>query len=178
VCPIDPNAGSGGDPRDALEATLRTIREALGGNPAFKRVDERLFVVKQGSAYVMICAQPFGDGAAIVRLAAQVVTGIDMTGELATRLLKLNARLRFGTFGYLEEGGAVTLSHTMLGGESLAPEALLAVLEHLARLADELDDKLVALGGGDRMVDLLQEDTVARLKKLTLNEGEAWDEHH
>lgn len=164
---------------DAVGMTIRTINETLAGNPAFRRIEERLFVVKQGSAYVMICAQPFGEGRALVRLAAQVVTGISMNGEVATRLLRVNASLRFGSFGYHEEGGAVTLSHAMLGGEALAPEALLTALEELARVADEFDDKLVAICGGARMVDLLQEETIARLRRAEewTQEGiDAWDE--
>ena len=163
----------------AVDVTLQTINEALAGSPAFRRIEDRLFVVKQGSAYVMICVQPFDGERALVRLAAQVVTGIEMNHELATRLLRVNARLRFGAFGFHEEGGAVTLNHALLGGEALAPEALLAALEEMARLADEFDDKLVAIGGGARMVDLLQEETIARLRRaeeLTQEGIASWDE--
>lgn len=175
----DSNCDSDQPHNVAIDMTIRTINEALAGNPAFRRIEERLFVVKQGSAYVMICAQPFGEGEALVRLAAQVVTGISMNGEVATRLLRVNASLRFGAFGYHEEGGAVTLSHAMLGGEALVPEALLTALEDLARTADDFDDKLVALCGGARMADLLQEETIARLRRaeeLTQEGIAAWDE--
>jgi hypothetical protein len=144
-----------------------------------RRIGERLFVVKQGSAYVLVTVQPLGPGQALVRLAAQVVTGITMTGALAERLLRVNARLRFGAFGYRAEGGAVILSHAMLGGAALTPEALLAALEDLARLADEFDDRLVAVGGGARMADLLQDEAITRLRRgeETTQEGTAaWDD--
>lgn len=167
---------------DAVELTLRTITETLGGidrGSAVRRIGERLFVVKQGSAYVLLNVQALGPGQALVRLAAQVVTGFTMTGALAERLLRVNARLRFGAFGYRPEGGAVILSHAMLGGEALTPEALLAALEDLARLADEFDDRLVAVGGGARMADLLQDEAVMRLRQAeeTTREGTAaWDD--
>ncbi len=161
--------------RKAIEQSLRIIERTLV-NRIHRRIDQRLFVVKQGSAYVMIAVQPFGRDRAIVRFAAQLVSGIEMSGDLARRLLKINARLRFGAFGYQEQGQVVTLSHSILGGETLDLEELQATLEDLALLADEFDDRLVALGGGCRMSDLLQEDMFSRASQ-TCQEGETeWDE--
>lgn len=148
--------------RGAISQTVRVITEALSSSAAFRQIDERLFVVKQGSAYVMITVQPLGRRRALVRLAAQVVAGVTMTGELARALLRYNARLRFGAFGYSEAGRVVTLSHAILGGEGLGPDSLLAALEDLALLADEVDDKLVAAGGGSRMEDLLADELEAQ----------------
>lgn len=112
----------------------------------------------------MITVQPLGDDRALVRLAAQIVTGITMSGDLAKRLLRVNSKLRFGAFGYQEEGRVVTLSHSLLGGGHMTEEALLAALEDLVLLADEFDDKLVSAGGGSRMEDLLQEEAVEHLR--------------
>ncbi len=161
---------STGDPsltasKGAVEESIRTIERTLGGSSAFRKVDDRLYVVKQGSAYVMIVVLPAKGGRAIVRLAAQVVTGIEMTGSLALKLLKLNSRLRFGAFGYQDEGQVVSLSHSVLGGETLDSEEILAALEDIAVLADEIDDKLVAAGGGSRMQDLIRDEAAARLRE-------------
>lgn len=150
--------------KNAIKASIRKIEEVLGESRAFRKVDERLYVVRQGSAYVMLVVLPAKGGRAIVRLAAQVVTGIDMTGSLALKLLKLNSRLRFGAFGYQEEGKVVTLSHSVLGGDTLDEDEILAALEDIAVLADEFDDKLVAAGGGARMQDLLHDEAAARLQ--------------
>lgn len=147
----------------AIEATARLIEQTLGGSKAFRKIDDRLYVVKQGSAYVMLVVLPVKSGRAIVRLAAQLVTGIEMSGGLALKLLRLNSRLRFGAFGYQEEGRVVTLCHTVLGGETLDPEEILAALEDIALLADEFDDKLVALGGGARMEDLIHDEAATRI---------------
>jgi len=150
--------------KHAIKASIRKVEETLGNSKAFRKVDERLYVVRQGSAYVMIVVLPAKGGRAIVRLAAQVVTGIEMEGELALKLLRLNSRLRFGAFGYQEEGQVVTLCHSVLGGETLDAEEILAALEDIAVLADEFDDKLVAAGGGARMQDLLHDEAAARLQ--------------
>jgi hypothetical protein len=160
----------------AIEATARVIEATLGKSKAFRKVEERLYVVRQGSAYVMIVIVPADRRRAIVRLAAQVVTGIEMTGELALRLLRLNTRLRFGAFGYQKEGKVVTLCHSVLGGETLDPEELVAALEDMAMLADEYDDKLVKAGGGHRMQDLLEDEAAASLRSQVWDAGTEWDE--
>ena len=49
------------------------------------------------------------------------------------------------------------LVHSILGGTSLDPDELLATLRDLALVADEYDDKLRAKYGGQRMLDLLEE---------------------
>ena len=161
----------------AIEASIQTIEQTLGESKAFRKVDERLYVVRQGSAYVMLVVLPSKGGRAIVRLAAQVVTGIEMSGGLALKLLKLNSRLRFGAFGYQEQGKVVTLCHSVLGGETLDADEIVTALEDIAVLADEFDDKLVSAGGGSRMEDLLHDEAAARLQaEMEEDEAESWDE--
>jgi hypothetical protein len=162
--------------RAAIEVSLAKIGDFLTGAQGFRRVSERLFMVRQGSAYVMITVQPFGEDRAVVRLAAQLVSGISMTGGLALRLLKINSRLRFGAFGFHDEGNVVTLSHSILGGETLDREELSITLEDLARLADEFDDRLVALGGGCRMTDLIQDEAITQAARACREGPAMWDE--
>ena len=152
--------------RESIESSVGVIEETLGNSKAFRKVEERLYVVRQGSAYVMIVVLPAKEGRSIVRLAAQVVTGIDMSGDLALRLLRLNSRLRFGAFGYQEEGKVVTLCHSILGGDTLDPEEIVASLEDLALLADEYDVRLIEAGGGSTMQDLLDDDEAGRIRSI------------
>jgi len=162
----------------ATRTTIRIIEETLGAHKAVRKIEDNLYVVKQGSAYVMLVVLPDGEKRAIVRMAAQVVTGIEMTGELARKLLCMNARLRFGAFGYQKDGRIVTLSHSVLGGETLDAEEILAALEDMALLADELDDKLVADGGGARMQDLLEDQAFATMRSRIIDDDASalWDE--
>jgi hypothetical protein len=143
--------------------TALLIERTLQDSPAFRKIDESLYVIKQGSAYVMINIVPWGDNKAMVRCASQLVKGIDVDGPLAKQLLELNAHLRFGAFAWDPGEHTVLFTHTILGGSTLDPEELLATLRDVALIADEYDDKLVKKYGGQRMIDLLEEAAMERL---------------
>jgi hypothetical protein len=144
-------------------ATALLIERTLHDSPAFRKIDDALYVIKQGSAYVMISVVPWGDNQAMVRCVAQLVKGIDVDGPLAKQLLELNAHLRFGAFAWDPAEHTVLFSHTILGGTTLDPEELLATLRDVALIADEYDDKLMKKYGGQRMIDLLEESAMQSL---------------
>jgi len=144
-------------------ATALLIERTLQDSPAFRKIDDALYVIKQGSAYVMISVVPWGDNQAMVRCVAQLVKGIDVDGPLAKQLLELNAHLRFGAFAWDPAEHTVLFSHTILGGTTLDPEELLATLRDVALIADEYDDKLMKKYGGQRMIDLLEESAMQSL---------------
>jgi len=144
-------------------ATALLIEKTLQNSPAYRKVDDTLYVIKQGSAYVMISVVPWGDHKAMVRCTAQLVKGMDVDGPLAMQLLELNSHLRFGAFAYDPGEHTVIFTHTILGGTTLDPEELTATLRDVALIADEYDDKLVKKYGGQRMVDLLEEAAMERI---------------
>ncbi len=153
----------------AVTTTCRTIESALHGNSAFEQVDENLYIIKQGSAYVMVSVVAWGHDKAMVRCAAQLVTGIQVPGELALQLLELNSHLRFGAFGWDPSIESVVFSHTLLGGKTLDHEEILATLRDVALIADEYDDKIVAKFGGQRMRDLIKDAAVGKMKRAHTN---------
>ena len=144
-------------------ATALTIERTLENSPAYRKVDEQLYVIKQGSAYVMISVVPWGKDKAMVRCTAQLVKGINVDGGLAKQLLELNSYLRFGSFAFDPQEETVLFLHTILGGATLDPDELLATLRDVALIADEYDDKLVDKYGGQRMIDLLEEAAMERI---------------
>jgi hypothetical protein len=144
-------------------ATALLIERTLQDSSAYRKIDDSLYVIKQGSAYVMISVVPWGDNKAMVRCAAQLVKGIDVDGPLAKQLLELNGHLRFGAFAFDPAEQIVLFTHTILGGTTLDPEELMATLRDVALIADEYDDKLVKKYGGQRMVDLLEESAMERI---------------
>ncbi len=156
----------------AVKVSCDRVEKALGKSPAFRRIDDRLYVVKQGSAYVMLTVLPWGDDRAVVRCAAQLVKGADVTGELAIALLKMNAMLRFGAFGFVPEGKLIVLSHAILGGETLDDAEIHATVRDIALLADEYDDKIVRTHGGSRMQDLLEDAAYRRILE-SMDKGQA-----
>lgn len=144
-------------------ATSLVIEETLVGNPAFRKVDDKLYVIKQGSAYVMVNIVPWGEEKAMVRCVAQLVKGILMDGELAMQLMQLNAHLRFGAFAYDPVDNLVLFVHSILGGTTLDSDELLATLRDVALIADEYDDRLVTKYGGQRMQDVIEEAAFERI---------------
>ncbi|MEM9492964.1 MAG: YbjN domain-containing protein [Myxococcota bacterium] len=150
------------NPAEVASALL--IEDTLKGSPAFKQVDDKLYVVKQGSAYVMVNIVPWDeDSKALVRCVAVVAKDIVLEGKLALELMERNAYLRFGAFGYDPVGKQIMFIHSILGGTTLDPEELLATLRDVALIADEYDDKLVDKYGGQRMQDALEEAAMERI---------------
>src|SRR5215472_16276713 len=125
----------------AIRTTCERIKKLLGESHAFREVDSRFFVVRQGSAYVYLLVLPWGEERALIRCVAQLARGVEMNPDLALKLLHLNSRLRFGSFGWVREGSCVTLQHSLLGGAALDDRELLAALRDVAMIADEYDDR-------------------------------------
>jgi len=166
---------------NAVEASCAHIEKALGRSPAFRKVDDRLFIVKQGSSYVMISIVPTGprsghDDRAVVRVWSQVVSGVRPEPSLFRQLLILNSQLRFGAFAYVPDGELILFAHSILGGQDMDPKELVATVHDVALVADEYDDRIVARYGGARMQDVIEESAMAHLFGGAADDGAAWKE--
>jgi hypothetical protein len=153
---------------NAVDASCINIEKILGKSPAYRKVDDHLYVVKQGSSYVMISVVPSGhkgkvNERALVRVVAQVVAGVKPEPSLFRQLLILNGQLRFGAFAYVPEGSLVMFGHSILGGDSMDPKELTATVHDVALVADEYDDRIVARYGGARMQDVIEEKAMSHL---------------
>ncbi len=144
-------------------ATALLIEKTLQKSSAYRKIDDSLYVIKQGSAYVMISVVPWGQNRAMLRCTSQLVKGVTIDGPLALQLLELNTHLRFGAFAWDPAEQVVLFTHTMLGGTTLDPDELMATLSDVALIADEYDDKLMKKYGGQRMLDLLEEAAIERI---------------
>lgn len=144
-------------------ATVLVIEQTLQDSSAYRKVDERLHVVKQGSAYVMINVVPWGKDKCMVRCVSQLLKGVELSQELATQLMTLNGHLRFGAFAYDPADQLVLFVHSILGGTTLDAEELLATVSDVALIADEYDDKIRDKYGGQTMRDLLEEAALERV---------------
>ena len=158
----------------AVEFTAERIEELLADSPAFAKVEDNFYVLRQGSAYVYVHVLPWDPDRALVRLVAQLAGGVEMTPDLAIRLLRLNTRMRFGSFGFVPTGACVILTHTLLGGSTLDADELISAVRTVALLADEYDDRIVEEAGGKRMQDLL-DDSLTSVLLADLGGGEGWD---
>ncbi len=158
----------------AERKTCSLIESTLAGNKAYRKIEDELYVVKQGSSYVMVSVVPWGEDRAIVRCVAQLVKGVRMESTLALQLPRLNSVLRFGAFAYVKEGELVLFLHSILGGDTLDAPELTATIRDVALIADDWDDKIISRFGGQRMQDLLEESALARVL-ATEPDAFSWD---
>ncbi len=154
---------SKGKMNPAVEETCARIEAVLGESDAYRKVEDGLYVIKQGSAYVMVNVIPWGEDRAVVRCAAQVLVGVDRSNDLAWDLLQLNSMMRFGSFAFVPDGNRIYFIHAILGGETLDAEEVVATVAQVALVADEYDDKIAAVYGGQRMQDLLEEHALSHV---------------
>lgn len=148
---------------DAELATAKVIETTLSEHGSYRKVEDSLYVIKQGSTYVMINVVPWADDKALVRCCAQLVRGVSMDGELALDLLHLNSQLRFGAFAYEPNERIVLFLHSILGGTSMSSTELLATLTDVAIIADEYDDQIIEFYGGQTMHDLLEDQALLNI---------------
>ncbi len=148
----------------AVQAASREIEKLLSDSPAYRKVEEAFYVIKQGTSRVMIRVHPWKDHA-IIRLAAQLVKGVTMEAPLALELLELNAVLRFGAFAYVPAGEAIILCHTLVDRELASPDEFMEAIRDFAFIADEYDDRIAARYGGQTMEDLLEQSVLDSMRE-------------
>ncbi len=138
----------------------------LRDSPAYRKVEDGLYAIKQGSSMIMIKVHPWKDRA-LVRLVAQLVKGVSMECMLAVELLQMNAVLRFGAFAFVPEGQAIVLCHTLLDRDLGDRNEFTETIRDFAFVADEYDDRIAARYGGQTMEDLMEESVIARMRQVT-----------
>jgi hypothetical protein len=148
----------------AVQAASQKIEKMLGGSAAYRKVEDGLYAVKQGSSMIMIKVHTWKDHA-LIRLVAQLVKGVSMECMLAVELLQLNAVLRFGAFAFVPEGQAIVLCHTLLDRDLGDKEEFTQTIRDFAFVADEYDDRIAARYGGQTMEDLMEESVIARMRQ-------------
>jgi hypothetical protein len=151
--------------RAAVQAASQKIEKMLRDSPAYRKVEDGLYAVRQGSSMVMIKVHPWKDHA-VVRLVAQLVKGVRMECPLAVELLGLNAILRFGAFAFVPEGQAIVLCHTLIDRDLGDQEEFRETIRDFAFVADEYDDRIAARYGGQTMEDLMEESVLAHVRKV------------
>jgi hypothetical protein len=150
--------------RAAVQAASLKIEKMLGSSAAYRKVEDGLYAVKQGSSMIMIKVHTWKDHA-LIRLVAQLVKGVSMECMLAVELLQLNAVLRFGAFAFVPEGQAIVLCHTLLDRDLGDKNEFTQTIRDFAFVADEYDDRIAARYGGQTMEDLMEESVIARMRQ-------------
>ncbi len=105
------------------------------------------FYLKQGSAFIYVSVNPFGDSEAVITVGARVVIGANITPELMQFLLGLNLRQWFGAFSLNEETGVISFDHSIVGSTCDQKE-LATSMSAVADAADKYDDTIIKVFGG------------------------------
>jgi hypothetical protein len=149
----------------AVKDAGRHVELALCSSAAYRKVEDGLYCVKQGSTLVMISVHPWGKHA-VVRLTAQLVAGVAMEVSLALELLELNSVLRFGAFAFQPTGQVVLFFHTLLDRDLGDPEEFRETVRDFAMVADDYDDRIAARYGGQTMQDIMEETAVEHMRRV------------
>ena len=111
---------------------------------------EDALVLQEGSTFVYVRVAAIGERQAGVEIFSYVVVEVDVTEALMRYLLTYNLKLFLGGFGLVIDDngkGTVVLTHTVLG-DTMDKEQLYTGVTAVARVADDLDDKIVHMFGG------------------------------
>ncbi len=106
-----------------------------------------------GSARVFVDVLPVLEDSTAVRASSPVLSDVDLTDELALRLLELSDASPFGAYSYLPSRREAWFEHVILG-DDLDQVELETAIDIVATTADGEDDELAARFGGRRYADL------------------------
>lgn len=118
------------------------------------RSDDGLYLFKYGSTVVMVSLFDEGEDT-FCRIASIMLKDFEPSLELLQRILRLNTEVLFGAF-LLFEDNTLSFSATILGN-NLDFDEFEKTLRYVAKVSDDYDDELQALGGGQRAADVLQD---------------------
>jgi hypothetical protein len=111
------------------------------------------WLARFGSTVVMLSL--FEDeGRLHLRFCSVLVSGAQTSLDLVLRLLRLNNEVLFGAFQVFDDQ-TLAFTHTVVA-EGLSEAAFHATLLYVARVADDHDEELQALAGGQRAEDVLE----------------------
>jgi hypothetical protein len=112
------------------------------------------FFVRYGTTVLEIFVEPHGPEEAAVMIVAYCVQDVELQEDLLLGLLEVNHQLPFGSFSLV--GQDIFLSHSLLG-RSLDARSLLRIIEAVATISDEYDDRIVAKFGGQTAVEKIRD---------------------
>ena len=133
---------------EAHEKVYQKMRDCLFtlfGEVSLTAMDDYTFALQEGSTFIYVRAAAIGEKQASVEIFSYVVVDIDITEELMRYLLEYNLQLVMGGFGLATDDqgkGTIVLTHTILGA-TMCKDELYTSVSAIARVADDLDDKIV-----------------------------------
>lgn len=116
-----------------------------------------VYALRCGSSLVFVSSFEH-EGRPYVRLVALLLLGFRPKMELLSRLLRLNSRVLFGSFQLFDDE-TLCFTHTLPAHGSPASldfDTFAHALRYVSRVADDHDERLQSLAGGERGEELLE----------------------
>lgn len=132
------------------EKVLGWMREIFG---EMIFVDEKnpTIGIARGTAQGWVWVYPWGDNDAVINSRSWVVTGAEMTLDLAKYLLRESFGMRFGAFS-IDAEDDILFSHAILGSTA-DKEELRASIMAVLNVADAEDEPITSRFGGQKATD-------------------------
>lgn len=124
--------------------------DVLFSDLPWEKLDRPGFGLCLGSAWAEVRVLPWNRDS-VIDIRSTVVAGAEVSSSLQAFLLNKNAELLFGAFS-VNGAGEILFSHTIVGS-TCDPNELEASVKAVLQTADEYDDQIVALWGGERALD-------------------------
>lgn len=139
---------------DAQKACYEKVKgwlQEIFGEQFFTDPNNPTFGISRGTAQGWVWVWPWGDDDATINVRAWVVTGAEMTVDLAKYLLRQNYDMRFGAFA-VDDDNDILFEHTIVGSHADKEELRASVLA-VVGTADSLDDQITSRFGGQKASD-------------------------
>ena len=139
---------------DAQKAVYEKVKgwmQEIFGEQFFTDPDKPTFGISRGTAQGWVWVWPWGDSDTVINVRSWVVTGAEMTVDLAKYLLRQNYDMRFGAFA-IDDDNDIVFEHTIVGSHADKEELRASVLAVLGT-ADNLDDQITSRFGGQKSSD-------------------------
>ena len=151
-------------------STHEQVAENLGELFESPYLDEETghFYVRYGSTVLEISVDPFGPDEAVVTIMAYCVQGVTLEEDLLLGLLEINHQLPFGAFSLVDRD--IFFSHSLLG-RSLDSRSLLRIIEAVATVSDDYDERIIKRFGGQTALERIR-DTGGRRQRHEVGGGE------
>ncbi|MFT5694398.1 MAG: hypothetical protein ACI9QQ_000372 [Myxococcota bacterium] len=136
----------------ARQRVEQIVTDVLGRPP--EQDGDKDYVLPIGEVHVTVAPRATPDGQIVVRVFAISNVGFEVTPELGLFLARLNFGLMFGRFTLDVPNRSIWFDETLLG-EQFREEELRFAIRVVASTADEWDDRLKKMFGGETYQSVL-----------------------
>jgi len=117
--------------------------------------EEKKILFKRGSVVGQILVREWNEGIILVLIHIPIVwkpKRID--GNTLLKILQMNSNILYGAIGFDQKANMIDFSYALLGN-TLDAEEMLMALVLMSKYADDIDEELCQLTGGERGIDYL-----------------------